>query len=629
MLICKTITQSYRHILFFAWLLFSATHVFSQAKLPVVDTPAVLIDTFKVVVPDSLLTIPLDSAQILKKETRSKKTKKLSKLFSYLRYKDKGQRTDFSGVEKYKPYKGKKIQSITIEIFKPFGDPKDTTEQLGKAEIFANKIHSLSKDWYVSKDILFKEGDKVNPNLFADTEKLLWDRRKFKNIEITLTEDSTTHNVNVNIMLQDNLSWIVGLGYNGRLIAGISTYNFFGHPHTFSVFAGVNFNKYNLWAVGGDYKYENIKASQVNFNTKFLAEKLNRQAFVSLNRNFFSINSKWAFDVKYSYEYLTRSLTGKRLDIENFRKTRSNAYSVWVAYALPVTKIFPIKDDKLKLVFATKIDNVNYGKRPFISSPVYDKVFVDQQNYKFGIGVARWDYYLIRNTFYIETAEYLPRGYSASLWVGYQNDEVFKKRISLDFTVNYGIHIEKVGYFYPQYNFTGYVKNKKGEQLINKISVDYVSNKANFAKFVYFRQIVKLVTKLGSEFPEARYFNINDVDGIRGFYSPPLRGSKSVAINLEADFFIDKKIAYAKTVHYVFCDLAWLSQNNKKLFTQSVFQYGVGFGIRVRSATLGLPFVDMQLGFYPRGKNFGEELIQFKGYGNNPNAIRQNNMLVE
>jgi hypothetical protein len=594
-----------------------------------IDTPAVLIDTFKVIIPDSLFTIPLDSAQVLKKQNQKRKTKKLVKIFSFFQYKDNGQRKDFIGAEKFKKYKGKKIHSIRIEILKPFVDPDDSSKQLSKAKKFGNKIHFLSKERYIKSDILFKVGDKVNPSLFADTEKLLWDRKKFKDINITLEIDSISKEVDVVVYLQDNLSWVVGLGYNNRLVFGISAYNFFGQPNSFSVYTGINYNKYNLWAVGGAYKYENIKASQINFNTSFLVEKLNQQAYVSVNRNFFSIKSQWAFNVKYSYDYITRSLTGRRLDIENYRRAQSDFYGLWLAYAMPVAKIFSIKDEKLKIIFATKINRTNFKKRPFLSNPVYDKVFISQQNYTFGIGVARWDYYLARNTFYIDFAEYFPRGYSSSFWIGYQKDEVFGKRISLDFTVNYGIHLENLGYFYPQYNFNGYVRQKKGEQMISRMSVDFVSDKVNFAKFVYFRQLLKMVTNIGSVFPEERYFNVNDANGIRGFYSPPLRGSKSVIINAECDFFIDKKIAFSKFMTYAFCDLAWLSQNNKKLFTESVFQFGIGFGLKVRSASLGIPYLDLQLAFYPRGKSYGRGLVQPNFYGSNTNAIRQNNMLVE
>ena len=154
-------------------------------------------------------------------------------------------------------------------------------------------------------------------------------------------------NVDVIVYLQDKLSWEVGLGYNDRLIAGISTYNFFGQPNTLSVFAGINLNKYNLWAAGGAYKYENIKSSQINFATNFLIEKLNQNAVVSLYRNFFSIKTQWAFDVKYSYDYSTNVLPISK-DATSYIRAKSN-YSLWLAYALPFSKIMSIKDDKLRV----------------------------------------------------------------------------------------------------------------------------------------------------------------------------------------------------------------------------------------------------------------------------------------
>jgi hypothetical protein len=43
--------------------------------------------------------------------------------------------------------------------------------------------------------------------------------------------------------------------------------------------------------------------------------------------------------------------------------------------------------------------------------------------------VARWDYYLARNAFYIDAAEFFPRGYSVSFWTGLQLDEVYEKEL--------------------------------------------------------------------------------------------------------------------------------------------------------------------------------------------------------
>jgi hypothetical protein len=626
-----------KQILLFSFFLISFFTASAQDSLSVViDTPVAIIDT---IVPlDPALLPPEDSIQTIKKELRADKAKKAFQFFSYLKYSDKAPASQFTGDEKYKPYKGKKIRNIQIQIFKPYGaieedcyqslDEDSCSLPLKRGQKFGNKIHFSSKEWYVKGDILFKGGDEVNPSLFADTEKLLWERKKFKDVQIFLF-DNKDGSVDVLVYLQDKLSWVVGLGYNRRLIFGISTYNFFGLPNTFSVYTGINFNKYNLWAVGGDYKYENILKTQINFVTNFDIEKLNSEAFVSMYRNFFSIKTQWAFNVKYEYDYSTFSRTQDLRDTTSYIMTRSNFYSMWAAYALPVVKLFNIQDDKLKLLFATKLTYTKYKFRPFISYPNYDKVFVTQANYRFGIGVARWDYYLARNAFYLEVGEYFPRGYSVSYWSGPQFDEVYGNRTSFDLIFNYGIHSARIGYFYPQYEFSGYIRHKKGEEMINKLTLDYVSDRVNISKRAFFRQVFRASTSLGSSVTPDRYFNINEENGIRGFYSPRVKGSKSLTMNFESDFYLVKKIAKLKLMHYVFTDLGWVSENNDKIAGESVFQYGVGFGARIRSADLGIPNVDIQFSFYPNGKNYGEDLFGFHVYGTNPNAVQQNNMFVE
>ena len=163
-----------------------------------------------------------------------------------------------------------------------------------------------------------------------------------------------------------------------------------------------------------------------------------------------------------------------------------------------------------------------------------------------------------------------------------------------------------------------------------KFDLDYVSKKVSFAKHMSFRQVLKGGSSLGFFVPEERYFNINELNGIRGFYSPSLKGSKSVTLSAECDLFLDKTIILSKGMVYAFCDMGWLSENGKILFKQSNYQYGIGFGIRIRSVDLGLPYLDFQFSFYPRGKDFGARRFQFKLYDEiNINAITQNNMFIE
>ena len=572
-----------------------------------------------------------DSVQAEKKEARIEMTKKVFKYISYISYNDRGYGKDFSGVEKYQQYEGKKISCIDIVVFKPFGCTEDSCPtQVSKGQKFGNAIHFKSREWYIKGDIFFKEGDLVNPTLFADSERQLWDRKKFKDVKIMIMPDSlNTDNVEVMVFLQDKLSWTAAVGYsNNRLLFMLSTYNFFGLPNTLNLFTGLNFNKYNIWAFGGQYRYENIQSSQINLTTTFITEELNKNVLLAINRKFFNLNTKWAFDLQYEYDNSTISLTGNLRDPSSFVKSRSDRYSLWLAHAFPASRVLPVKDENLKMIVGIKANYTEYKKRPFIVNKFYNESFIQQQNYNIGIGLSRWGYYLERDAFYIDMAEYFPRGLSTSLWVGPQIDEQYGRRTSLDFNINYGIYLKHFGYLLPQINYSTFVKNRKGEQMLTRFNLDYVSKKLAFAKHMYFRQILRGGANLGYFIPEERYFNINETRGIRGFYSPTLKGSKSITLSAECDLFLDKKILMSKGMLYTFCDMGWMTENGTRLFRKSKYQYGIGVGMRFRSVDLGFPYIDFQFGFYPRGKDFGAQIFQFKLYDQNINAITPNNMFI-
>jgi hypothetical protein len=332
----------------------------------------------------------------------------------------------------------------------------------------------------------------------------------------------------------------------------------------------------------------------------------------------------------YNYKNTTLSLNGNIRDPSSFVKAKSHYYSLWLAYAIPINKLMACKDDKLKFVIATKLNYQNYKNRPFIIDKNFNETFIKQQNYLIGLGIARWDFYLEHNAFYVDIAEYFPRGISAAIWAGPQIDEIYGRRTSLDITANYGIFFKKFGYLYPEINYNVFLRNRKGEQMNTKIKLDYVSKKVAFAKHMYFRQVIKGGLNLGFFVPEDRYFNINEKNGgIRGFYSPTLKGSKSVTFSSEVDLFLDKTVILSKGMVYAFCDMGWISENGKQLITQSNYQYGIGFGLRFRSVDLGFPYLDFQFSVYPKGKDYGARIFQFKLYEENINAILQNNMFVE
>jgi hypothetical protein len=337
----------------------------------------------------------------------------------------------------------------------------------------------------------------------------------------------------------------------------------------------------------------------------------------------------WAFNANYTFRNNTVSLNGNLRDASSFVHAQSHRYSLWLAAAVPLNKLMPCRDDKIKLVFAGKYNYTDYKDRPFIVDRNFAEQFIETSNYRFGLGLARWDYYLEKSAFYLDLPEYFPKGISVSIWAGPQRDEIYGKRSYLGLILNHGHFFKKFGYLYSQLTYDGYIRNKKGEQMLTSAELNYISKRVLLAKHAFFRQIIKGKLNYGFYIPEERYFNLNDYNGIRGFYAAGLKGSKSIAVSFESDLFLDKKIALSKLMMYAFCDMGWLSKNGEGFLKESIYQYGLGFGLRLRSVDLGLPYLDFQFAFYPRGKDYDARNFQFRLYEYNPYALSTTNLFYE
>ena len=110
----------------------------------------------------------------------------------------------------FEPYRGKIIRNIDIKVIDPYGITieKPQNEHYNKFQKFANRIQIKTKDWVVRNDLLFKTGERVNPVLFSDTEKNLWERSTFKDLKIfMLPVEGSDELTDVVVMVQDMWSW--------------------------------------------------------------------------------------------------------------------------------------------------------------------------------------------------------------------------------------------------------------------------------------------------------------------------------------------------------------------------------------------------------------------------------------
>jgi len=149
------------------------------------------------VVHTSLAQLPYDDyvcpaktpKQIKREEQNEKVLNGLNKTLiyiSYLSYRDRTVDRPVTGPDEFEPYRGKMVRNIDIQVINPYGVTIDrpVADHYTRFQKFANRIQVRTKDWVVRNDLLFKTGDVVDPILFADTEKNLWEHGTFKDIKI-------------------------------------------------------------------------------------------------------------------------------------------------------------------------------------------------------------------------------------------------------------------------------------------------------------------------------------------------------------------------------------------------------------------------------------------------------------
>ena len=123
------------------------------------------------------------------------------------------------------PYAGKTVGDITIERRHPFDSDGNWLERTG------NKLHVMTRERVLRRDLLFEPGDTIAPELLVRNLQLLRSRAYISDATMELTPDSLD-STRVVVTLRSRDSWTISadaaLHGEGRTMIGLSDANIFG-----------------------------------------------------------------------------------------------------------------------------------------------------------------------------------------------------------------------------------------------------------------------------------------------------------------------------------------------------------------------------------------------------------------
>ena len=535
------------------------------------------------------------TSEARKRKSRLAATKALH-ILSFLNYSDRNVDRPLVGPVAFNPYKGKHIRHIEVKVMYPYGVNLDSPEVYHptKFQKFANKIQFRTRQWVILNELLFKEGDAVDPILFSDSQRNLWTKNIYKDIKFILT-NADNGDVDVTVYIRDKWNWSVtsSLDYD-KVTPGIQFNNVFGLPQVINAGVSINYRADNIYTVNASYRYSNIKSSFVDASLNMTYDRFKQGGGLEIVRNFYSAKAEWAGHIKayiINQSFIAPSLSSNPILAPNL----SNIQDIWLARAFKMPFKFYEKSPLLRLIVSSRMMRTAYMSRPYLHNPDRSINFINSTILLGGIGFARWDYYIDHNVYELGRAEYFTKGLSASLLVGFQEDEELSRRTYVGASLQYGRYFNNGGYLLSQFKYGGFATDRSYDQVLIDWQNTFYTLPHKLGKATS-RHFINTNMKLGFSRPAGREIVANNTNGLRGLYSNELRGNRTFGLGYEIDFYAQKRVAGFASCMFLFTDAILI----QKTFNDNKVQTAVGFGFRLRNLNFGIDFIEILFAYYPK-----------------------------
>ncbi len=499
----------------------------------------------------------------------------------------------------FKFYEGKKIRKIEIiklDVFGPgLNDSGSTT--LNWIQKAGNSSHIKTRNFIIKNNLLFSEGDTIDPTLLIDNERLFRDLDYIKDATIQIAEVPGDNDwVDILVITKDVYSigfyidlWDLNSGsleiYENNLagighkIQGRWIIDAVESPPT-----GYAFN-YRVNNIGNTF----IK-SELQYFKAFDTERLEIKA----NRPFFSYNTKWAGHVSFSQ-------TSTLKDIKKIDTTLTNVRLNYATQDYWFSRSFLINTKNIKyanrtrLVLGARYINNKFYKGPEVSER-YNFDFHDNQIFLGSIAFSRQKYYTSNLIYAFGKTEDIPVGVLTQIDIGFEKDEFFNRPYAGLILAN-GLYSSKLGYLNFRTELGGLYYDNKIEQGIFKFNAKIISN-LHYYKHLKFREFLSINYTRGiNRFPDEKVY-FNSKNDIWGFASDELYGLKRLSFNSELVAFTNLYLYNFRFAFFGFGDIGFIGPENQSIFKNKLYS-GIGLGVRVRNENLVFKTFQIKFAFYP------------------------------
>lgn len=519
--------------------------------------------------------------------------------------------------EKFKAFEGLTIRDIVVHRF-PFGIPLgDTTKKLiNSLTKAANKIHHLTKERVIERNLFFKKNEKIKPLLLADNEQYLRQLPFFQDAEILVIPTRPGGDTADIIVLTKDIFSLGGaigsLGINKTQIEARED-NFAGSGNSAVLYALYDKDRNPNFSLGGEYVGRNIGGSFVNskigyqnYYTTRPGPREENYYYLNLSKPLINRFMNWTYELNAAKHATKNHYSKDSLYYSDYRYNFTDL-ELWAGVNLRAKDYTPHEEEhKLRKILGARVVNRNFSKKPI----KYD----NQYNWRYA------DIFGVLGTFRL----YRQNFYKTKYIYGFGRTEDIPEGLLMEFTTGYTLKEDRsrpfLGFNYERYYFNknnnyleyiirseGYLNKNKLEDINLLVAVSYFDHLKSIGDKWKQRFFLNLdaAQQINTVLNEPLY--IKSKFGLPEYGNNEVGGTLRSTVKAESVFFSPWQLVAFKFAPFVFTNLSVFSPYSHPLKVYS----SIGGGFRTRNESLIFGTIELK-GYYFPQKNFYKESFRFE-----------------
>lgn len=512
----------------------------------------------------------------------------------------------------YRAFEGKIIRHINFETLDPFGYSVSDTFVTSQNNILkiGNKLHVKSNYVTIRNLLLIRQNQIFDSLLVNESERLVRSQRYVHDVSFSVVATSKNSD-SVDIFIRELDKWSITPNAsltNSSVSIQLDDKNFLGFGHEFK-------NTYKWYhATGSDayntnYFIPNIRNTYINTTLHYnIDEFRNNTRSFAIDRPFFSTFAKWAAGVNFAQLYSKDSIRAND-SLAVLQKFKFNLQDYWAGNAIQIFKGNSENNRTTNFISTVRYIRIHYLDKP---TEIFDtlQIYSDENFYLASIGISTRKYVQDKYIFKYGVTEDIPIGKVYSLTGGYQEkNNIGRLYLGARFSLG---NYYTWGYLSSNFEYGTFFRASHAEQGVFIASINYFTRLFEIRRWK-FRQFVKPQLTMGINRFSYENITINNGNGIRGFNSSSLTGTKKIVLTLQTQSYSPWNVIGFHFGPYLICSFGMLGDavtgfKKSKIYSQ------FGIGVLIKNENLVFNTFQISISFYPIIPGSGQDVFKTNSY---------------